>query len=277
MTQSELPETSLPETALPETSSTSDTAEAAEAAQPSFTEDYLLNRRVLIRQPRDGYRAGIDPVLLAATVPAQAGETVLDIGCGVGGATLCLATRVPECRVAGLEIHQDTVRMGNDNVELNGLAGRVSLVQGSLLRPPPRIAPGSYHHVMTNPPFFDARHHTAPTDPVRALAHLEDEVSLENWIQACLLMLKPKGSLSMIHRAERFDDILACLRGKAGDVRLFPLWPKPGRPAKLILVRARKQVNTPMRILAGLTIHRENGQYTPAAESILRDAAALPI
>lgn len=243
----------------------------------NYTEDFLLNKRVAIRQPVEGHRAGIDPVLLAASVPAQAGETILDVGCGVGGATLCLATRIPECRVSGLEIHRDIVRMGNDNVALNGLAGRVGLVEGSLLRPPPRIAPGSYHHVMTNPPFFEARAHMAPTDPLRALAHQEKDITLEDWIRSCLLMLKPKGSLSIIHRAERFDDILACLRGKAGEVRLFPLWPKPGRPAKLILVRARKQVNTPMRILAGLTIHRENGQYTPAADSILRDGAALPL
>ena len=76
-----------------------------------FTEDALLGGRVILRQPAEGYRVAIDPVLLAAAVPAAAGDTVLDVGSGVGAAALCLAARAPDCRVYGVEIQRDLVRL----------------------------------------------------------------------------------------------------------------------------------------------------------------------
>ena len=70
--------------------------------------------RVALRQPAAGYRAAIDPVLLAAAVPAQSGETVLDIGTGTGAALICLAARVAGCRVVGLEVQKGLAAFAAD-------------------------------------------------------------------------------------------------------------------------------------------------------------------
>src|SRR6185437_2187064 len=121
--------------------------------EPSFTEDRLLGGRVRLRQPADGYRVAIDPVFLAASVPAEPHQLVLDVGCGAGAAMLCLAARAPLSRVVGLEMQRDLVRLAGDNVILNGLEARVSVMIGDLLQPPPRLSPGSFDHVMANPPF----------------------------------------------------------------------------------------------------------------------------
>lgn len=240
-----------------------------------ITEDALLGGRVRLRQPAEGYRAAIDPVFLAAAVPAHDGQTVLDAGVGVGAAALCVASRVPGCRVVGIEVQPALATLARENVALNGLQGRIDVLTGSLAAPPPRLAPGSYHHVMTNPPFLGADQAMPPPHAGKAVAHVEGEVDLAQWMRFCLNMLRPKGTLTVVHRADRLDELLSALRGKAGEVAIFPLWPKAGRAAKRIILRARKGVAAPLEILPGMVLHEEDGNYTAAAKAVLWDGAGL--
>lgn len=240
-----------------------------------YSEDTLLGGRVTLRQPRHGYRAAIDPVLLAAAVPAQDGDTVLDIGCGAGAASLCLAMRVEGSRITGIETQRDLVHLANDNVALNGFFGRFVAVQGDLLHPPPRLEPGSFAHVMANPPFLESGAASASPDAAKAAANIEGEADLAAWVRFALLMARPKGSITFIHRADRMEQLLAQLSGRAGEIVVFPLWPGQDKPAKRLLLRARKSVATPTRLTPGLVLHEADGRYTAAAEAVLRGGAAL--
>ncbi len=247
------------------------------AADLPYSDDALLNGRVKLRQPLQGYRAAIDPVLLAAAVPAASVDTVLDIGCGVGAAALCLARRVEGCRITGIERQRELVRLANDNIALNDLSARVVVMSGDLLRPPPRLEPGSFAHVMANPPFLEAEAATAPPDPGKAAAHVEGDADLAAWMRFALTMVRPKGSITFIHRADRMEQLLAQLAGRAGEIVVFPLWAGRDKPAKRVIIRARKQVATPTRLVPGLVLHEADGRYTAAAEAVLRGAAGLPI
>lgn len=239
------------------------------------TEDALLGGRIRLRQPTDGYRAAIDPVFLAAAVPVHDGQVVLDVGVGAGAAALCVATRVPSCRVVGIEIQSGLATLARENAALNGLQGRIDVLTGNLSAPPPRLAPGSYHHVMTNPPFLAADQATPPPQPGKAAANVEGEADLVQWMRFCVNMLRPKGTLTVVHRADRLDDLLAALRGKVGEIALFPLWPKTGRAAKRVILRARKGVAAPLEILPGMVLHETDGSYTAAARAVLWDGAGL--
>lgn len=245
------------------------------AQDASYTEDGLLGGRVRLRQPASGYRAAIDPVFLAAAVAADPQDHVLDMGCGVGAATLCLAMRLPGCRITGFELQRDIVRMASDNIALNGLSGRLSVMHGDLLNPPPRLAPGAFDHVMANPPFLEAAAATAPADRGAATARLEGAADLASWVRVALAMVRAKGSLTFIHRADRLETLLGLLAGRAGEIVVFPLWPGGGKPAKRVIVRARKQVATPTRLMPGLVLHQPDGSFTPEADLVLRQAAAL--
>ena len=245
----------------------------------AITEDALLGGRVRLRQPATGFRAAIDPVLLAAAVPAAAGESVLDVGAGVGAAALCLAARIGDCRVFGIEIQQDLVRVAGENVALNALTGRVDIVTGDLTRPPPRLAAGTFDHVMANPPYHEAGRVDRSPDAGKAAASIETVGGLAEWVGFCLAMVRRGGSVSFVHRADRLDALLARLSPRAGAIVVFPLWPDAAgsRPAKRVIVQARKGLATPLRLARGLALHADGGGYTAQAEAILRDGAALEL
>jgi len=243
--------------------------------QKAVTQDYLLGGRVQIRQPAEGYRVAIDPIFLAASMQPESGTTVLDIGSGVGAAALCLAARIPDCRITGLETQRDTVRLAFDNIALNTMRDRVEILAGDLLRPPPRLAAGTFAHVMANPPYLEASDHTPSPKEQKAQSHGEGEATLEHWVRFALLMVRPKGTVTFIHRADRLDQILSYFAGKMGDIVIYPLWPGKDKPAKRVLLRGCKNSNGPLRLAPGMILHGSDGRFTAQAEAILRDGAAL--
>jgi len=237
-------------------------------------EDALLDGRVRLLQPAAGYRVAIDPVLLAAAVPADAGARVLDLGCGVGGAALCLLARCPDAAVTGLEVQRELAALAMENAGLNGCTDRFHVVRGDVLAPPLR---GSFDHVMANPPHLPADRARAPATAGRLVANVEGAAKLADWVASALALVKPRGGVIFIHRADRLDALLAALHGRAGEIVVFPLWPAAGRDAKRVLVRARREVRTPSRLAAGLVLHDAAGGFTPAAEAVLRGGAGLTI
>ena len=244
-------------------------------ASLEISEDRLLGGRVILRQPVGGFRAAIDPVLLAAAVAAEPGQTVLELGTGTGAAALCLARRAPGVRVAGLDQQRELIRLAGENARLNGLERQVDFMVGDLLQPPARLTPGGFDHVMANPPYHEAGTATLPPDRARALAVGEGAADLAAWIRFALAMVRMRGSITLIHRADRLDALLTAMAGKAGEIVVFPLWPGVGKPAKRVLVRARRGIETPLKLSSGLVLHEADGKFTAAADAVLRDAAPL--
>lgn len=250
----------------------------AHFARDAVREDRLLAGRVRLMQPVRGYRAALDPVLLAAAVPARPGERVLELGCGVGAATFCLAARVGELVLHGLEIQPDYLQLARENARLNGV--EVALHEGDVAAMPPALRRLAFDQVMLNPPYQGAA--TVPS-PVagRDRAHRESGASLGDWIAAGLSRLRPRGWLTVIHRAERVPEMLRSLDGPAGSIDLKPLVPRAGRAAKRVILRARKGGKGPFRLLAPLVLHagerhlRDEEDFTAEATALLRNAAAL--
>ena len=195
------------------------------ALSEKITRDALLGGQVTLRQHATGYRVAMDPVLLAASVPAARGETVLDVGTGVGAAMLCLAWRVAGIKITGVEVQRELVHLAAENIADNGLAERVDVMVGDLQRPPPRLVPRSFDHVMANPPYFEAGRGRASNKNEKATANIEGSGGLGAWVDYCLSMARPGGSITMIHRTDRLAELLALLGGKTGDLVIFPLWP----------------------------------------------------
>ncbi len=240
-----------------------------------ITDDAMLGGRLQILQPASGHRAGIDAVMLAAAVPAQPGELTLEGGAGVGTVGLCLARRVAGVSVDALEIDPMLAELARQNTERNGLADAAEVYCGSIASPPYRITANSYHHVFMNPPFLEPGAGSLSPHPGRVSAHQESAVGLRDWIKFAVTMARPAGCITLIHRADRLDDVLAALKGRAGGCEIFPLWPGNGKSAKRVIVRAYKGNDGPLRLLPGLVLHEAGAKYSQAAEQVLRHAGAL--
>ena len=239
-----------------------------------LTHDAFLGGRLHLWQPRAGYRAGVDPVLLAASVNAQAGESVLDLGCGVGAAALCLRARVPGLDLTGVERQDDYAALATRN----GL--RVVIADLSDL--PEDLRGRSFDHVLANPPFFDRAAGRQARDAGREAARGQ-RTPLAAWVDAGARRLRHKGHLHMIHRAERVPDLLAAADGRLGSPEIWPICPRVGRPAELVIFRARKdgradfRLNAPIILHAGAQHERDEISYTAEIQAVLRDGAALKI
>jgi tRNA1(Val) A37 N6-methylase TrmN6 len=233
------------------------------------SDDALLAGRVRLRQPRRGYRAAIDPVLLAAAMPERA-RRVVDLGCGVGAATLCLAVRRPDATITGVELDPDLAALARENAAANGCAERVDVVTADVAAWTPDDV---FDAAMLNPPYLPAESADPSPVPGRRQANVEGDADLSVWLDTALRCVAHKGAILVIHRADRLDDLLHGLRGRAGEAVVFPLWPKQGEDAKRIIVRARKGVRTPLRLAAGLVLHEPDGRYTDAAQAVLTGAA----
>lgn len=240
------------------------------------SQDLFLGGRFRLSQPKYGYRAAADPVLLAAACPAKAGDHVLELGCGVGVASLCLGARVEGVALTGLELQPAYADLARYNAQITGIPFDVHV--GDLKEIPPALRQ-SYDHVIANPPYFSQTGGTAARDAGREIAQRE-ETSIQEWCLAARKRLHPGGWLTMIHSCDRLMDILAALDG-FGAIAVLPLAPREGRAANRVILRARKTSRSPFRLLAPLVMHdgpehdSDRESYTDEVRAILREGAAL--
>jgi tRNA1(Val) A37 N6-methylase TrmN6 len=234
------------------------------------TEDKFLGGKLTIRQSRDGFRAGFDAVMLAAAVPAGAGDTVLELGAGVGTASLCLARRVTDCSITGIEIDAGIAAIARENVSINAMAERVTIVEGDVLGSALR---GDYHRVFANPPFHgDDGQKSSHEGRERAK---RDASGLAAWVEAGLKRTRSRGTLTLIFRADRLAEVLAA--APESGVSVYPLWPRAGEAAKRVIVQIVKGSSAPLQMLSGLVLHENGGKYTREADALLRGEANLEL
>jgi tRNA1(Val) A37 N6-methylase TrmN6 len=238
-----------------------------------LTRDAVLDGKVRLTQSRDGYRVAIDPVLLAAAVPARPGQSVLDVGSGTGAAALCLRARVHELALTGLERDAGALALARTNAADNGAA--IDWVEGDVMAPPSGLMARQFHHVMSNPPYRSTGRGRPSPVPGRASAHAVDEAAFPAWLSFCAGRVRDRGTLTLILPAVELARAMAVLEPLLGGIAVLPLWPRAGRPAKRVILQARRSRGAPSRLMPGLVLHDSDGGYTDQALGVLRGAAAI--
>lgn len=241
------------------------------------TTDTVLGGRVILRQPLDGYRVAIDPILLAAACPAVAGETLVDLGCGIGTAALCVARRVPGVRCVGIDLQPVLIAFARENATANHLADRVRFLDGDILDAQSPIYAERADQVIVNPPYLPRHRATVSENPIKALANVEGAADLPAWVAAAARVVKPGGRVTFVHRADRLPELLAQLGSRCGGIAILPLHPKAGAAAHRAIVTGRLEQRLPAILLPGLVLHQADGSFSPALQAILRDGTALPM
>lgn len=237
------------------------------------TRDAILGGRLILRQPARGHRAGSDAVLAAAAVPAVAGDLVADLGSGVGTIGLAVLARVPDARGLLVEVDEATAALASENVAANGFEARLRVLTGDVGRigaGETSALAGTLDHVVSNPPFHpqSGRH---PSDEATARARVAPGDLLEVWTRAAARLLKPAGSLTLIHRPDALAGILTALDGRFGGISLRFVHAGAEAEAVRLLVQARKAKRAPLRVLPPFVLNREEGGFTAEAEAVHRD------
>jgi len=244
-------------------------------AQADVTENALLGGRVRLLQPRHGYRAGMDAALLAASVTARPGQSVLEAGCGAGAVLMQVWARCPGTLLTGLERDPVAAALARRNSELNGAADRVEAFVGDVASGFAAMDRPPFDWAVSNPPFFDDA--TALRVPAAAKrgAWMADD-GLAAWIDFLVAGVRDAGRIVVIHRADRLADLLSLLGTSCGSFAVRPVQPFADQAAKRVLVHAVRSGRAPLRLLPALVLHDRTGtKHTPQAEAILRGEAAL--
>lgn len=240
--------------------------------------DAFLGGAVQLAQPLKGYRAGVDPVLLAASIPARTGQTVLELGCGGGVASLCLGRRVPGLSLTGVEIQPAYADLARANAISNDI--EFDVFEADLTALPAEILDHRYDHVLANPPYYDRAKSTPAHDDGREIG-LGEATPLKDWVKAASKRLAPKGHLHFVHRVERLPELLSAMPSSLGSIEVQPLAPRAGKRPHLVLVRAKKEgradfcLHMPIVMHKGASHDENPKEYNAVIEAVLRRGASL--
>jgi len=243
-----------------------------------ITTDKFLGGKLLVQQPRRGYRAGVDPVLLAASVNAEPKQQVLELGCGVGVASLCLGKRVPDLHLTGLEIQPQLALLARQNAQSNNVT--MDVFTGDLADLPQPLKDLQFDHVIANPPYFDRLKTTPAADPSKERS-LGEQTPLSCWTTVAAKRAKPKGYVHFIFRSERLPELLEALPKELGSLRVLPFSAREGRASELMILRARKLGRAGFCLEAPIIMHKggkhikDGDSYTDLLSRVLRDGAKI--
>lgn len=244
------------------------------------SEDAFLGGQLRLRQLKSGHRAGHDAVLLAAATPARSGDRVADLGAGVGVAGLAVARRVAGIDLVLVEIDAILAGLARANAASNAIAADVIILDveaPAAAFASAGLAPDSVDAVLMNPPFNDPARHRVSPDRAREIAHVATATTLANWVHAARRILKPKGMLTLIWRADGIAEVLSALDHGFGSLEILPVHGDAKAPANRVLVRATKGGRTPTQIHAALMLNDESGVPNKKVQEILAGEGILPL
>lgn len=233
----------------------------------------LLDGRVCLQQPETGLRVSSDSILLASAVHAQAGDAVLDMGCGAGAAGLCVMARCAGISLTGIDNQPDYIALAQANAEDNGCSAMARFECVDIMHMTHRMQ----DHVMCNPPYWRDGSWIKGPDETRNTALGQEFLGIQAWVDMAYKALKSAGSFNIVYPAKHLDILLSCLSPRFGAIEVFPFYSRAGDPAKRVVLRMLKDRKTPMTLHPPIVTHGSDGQHSQAMQAILREGQSLPI
>ena len=243
-----------------------------------ITEDSFLGGKLNLLQPKKGFRAGLDSVLLAASVNAKSGEKVFEIGAGVGTVLFCLMNRISGLNATAIEIMQEYHSLLLINAKKNKF--KANLILGDLFTNE-KLKKESFDQIFFNPPYYPVSNYKISDNKLLEIAHIEYPGILKKMLNIALKRCKPYGYITLIHRPARISDILSILKNEAGDIKILPIVSSNSKNASRMIIRARKSAKGDTKLLNPLYLYKDSKkmgqkkQYTSEIQNILRNGHGL--
>jgi tRNA1Val (adenine37-N6)-methyltransferase len=235
----------------------------------TLTRDGVFHGQLTVLQ--SGYRYSVDSVLLGAFAVSIRSETCVDLGAGCGVVGFILLERGKVQRVVGIELDHVLASAASEGAHENGFGDRYDVVEGDLREAGWRGEVGRVGLVVSNPPYHETGTGPASPDEGRARGRHDATCTLDDVLDAASSLLEPRGRLCVVLPPERMGEFLsrASPRGLFAS-RLRPVYPKPGRPSRTVLIEVRSGAGSSELVLqTPLLLHDAQGEYTAEARDIL--------
>ncbi|AGF59289.1 tRNA1(Val) (adenine(37)-N6)-methyltransferase [Clostridium saccharoperbutylacetonicum] len=233
------------------------------------TIDDLQLKELQLIQKKDGFKFGIDAVLLSDFAQVKKKHEVMDLCTGTGIIPFLIYGKYNPKSVYGLEIQEEMVDMAKRSVKLNSLEEKVSFINEDLKNIEYLKKLKKFDVITVNPPYkLNNAGIINPNDKL-AIARHEILCNLEDVIYAARILLKDNGRLFMIHRPERLADIFTIMRKyKIEPKRVKMIHPKIGKAPNIVLVEGQRDGGAYLKWDAPLYVYDESGKYTKEIDSI---------
>lgn len=226
-----------------------------------------------LSQPENGFKFSADALLLSCFLPEAAKGSLLDLGTGCGVVALGALLRTPSLRHAlGVDNDAEMVAAATANGRRLGQSERflARLQDVREIRRTEAVAPESFDLVVLNPPYRTPGHGRMSAGEQVRRARFETEAGLDAFLDAASYAVCNKGSVCMVHLAERLCDVFEKLRVRRLEPkRLLAVHGKHGDKAKLIFVESRKNGRPGLTVEQGLTMYSGQGEHSRLTQQAL--------
>ena len=222
-----------------------------------------------IVQNKNYFNFSLESVVLPRFCEIKSGKIkIMDLCTGNAPIPLVLSTRTNQ-EIIGVEVQKEIYDLAVDSVKINNLDNQIKILNMDIKDIFNKFETDSFDLVTCNPPYFKVSEYSNLNDnKVKSIARHEILVTLDEIVSISRKILKNGGSLVIVHRADRFAELLLTLKKNNFEAkRVRFLQPKIGKNANLVLVDAKKNGNVGLKVLPPLVCHNEDGSYT---EEVLR-------
>lgn len=228
-----------------------------------------LQNGLFIIQKQNGFKFGIDAVLLSDFAKDARSKNTLDLCSGTGIVPLLLAVKTKTQNICGLEIQADIAEMARRSVEYNKLSERVHIVQGDLKNAALIYGKGVFDKITCNPPYMKCGGGLRNDADTKSISRHEIMCNLDDVVRVSAELLISKGRFFIIHRPSRLADIMCAMRKyKIEPKRMRFVHSSRGKAPNLLLVEGMKDGGEELKLLPPLYVYNDDGTYSEEINKI---------
>lgn len=223
----------------------------------------------MLMQKKDGFKFGIDAVLLSNFAKNARSKRTLDLCTGTGIIPMLLSAKTDTPRIDALEIQSEICDMAKRSVMYNKLEDRIHVTEGDLKDAPQIYGKAVFDKITVNPPYMKCGTGLINDADTKTISRHEVKCTLEDVISVSSQLLRPKGRLYMVHRATRIADVLCLMRKYKIEPKVIRMvHPSPYKAANLLLVEGIRGAAADLKLMEPLYVYDEDGTYSEEIDRI---------
>ncbi|MFC5385222.1 tRNA1(Val) (adenine(37)-N6)-methyltransferase [Aquamicrobium segne] len=256
---------------------------ASTISQEQTLDAFHRGRFFLVQPAKGGHRAGMDAMMLAASLPSGFSGKLADFGAGAGAAGLAVLSRCAQASALLVERSPEMAEFARATLAHPGNAhfgARAQVLEADVslsgkARHESGLADNHFDHVIMNPP-FNAQKDRATPDELKRQAHVMDDDLFESWLRSAAAVTRPGGGLSIIARPQSLRTILNAADKRFGTMELIAIHPRPDTAAIRIILRGLRGARGRLTIRPPLILHDKDSHHlSTQADHICNGSASL--